>query len=91
MSYKLTGYFLLITSLAWIVINAKFYYDYNFTSRLFLVMVPDWILGLNIIFGIFGSIVGVGILKQRIKPIISTISILIIYFLLWALEFYYLM
>ena len=35
---------------------------------MFLVMVPNWILVINIIAGIIGSIVSIGILKQKIKP-----------------------
>ena len=38
-------------------------------------MVPNWILVINIIAGIIGSIVSIGILKQKIKPLISTILV----------------
>ena len=51
-------------------------------------MVPNWILVINIIAGIIGSIVSIGILKQKINPLISTIIIFITYLFLFGLEYY---
>ena len=55
---------------------------------MFLVMVPNWILVINIIAGIIGSIVSIGILKQKINPLISTIIIFITYLFLFGLQCY---
>lgn len=85
---KILGFITLTVSIIWTFINAHFYYDYNFTATLSLVMIPNWVLVLNIIFGILGSIVGLGILKQKIRAVISTIFVLIVYLLLWALVMY---
>ena len=41
---------------------------------MFLVMVPNWILVINIIAGIIGSIVSIGILKQKIKDYKASVN-----------------
>ena len=85
---KIFGIITLVISIIWLLYNLKNYYDYNYTSKLFLVMVPNWILVINIIAGIIGSIVSIGILKQKVKPFISTIIIFITYLFLFGLEYY---
>jgi hypothetical protein len=85
---KIFGIITLLVSIIWLLFYLKTYYDYNYTSKLFFVMVPNWILVINIIAGIIGSIVSIGILKQKINPLISTIIIFNTYLFLFGLECY---
>lgn len=85
---KIFGIITLLVSIIWLLFYLKTYYDYNYTSKMFLVMVPNWILVINIIAGIIGSIVSIGILKQKINPLISTIIIFITYLFLFGLQCY---
>lgn len=84
--YTIFDFTILIISIIWEIINIYFYYDYNYTGKLFLIMIPNEPLIINIMVGFWGISLGVKILKKKIqKPIRITILILILYVFLWGL------
>jgi len=85
---KIFGIITLLVSIIWLLFYLKTYYDYNYPLYPFGRLVPNWILVINIIAGIIGSIVSIGILKQKIKPLISTIIIFITYHFLFGMVVY---
>ncbi len=62
---KIIGIIILITNIAWTGHWIWLFYAYHFTGRLWLFMYPDWILILNIIFGLVGIIIGTRLIKDR--------------------------
>ena len=57
---------ILIVNLIWTGNWIWLFYSYHFTDKLWLFMYPDWILVLNIIFGLIGISIGVSLIKGKI-------------------------
>ena len=64
---KIIGIIILIINIIWTGDWIWLFYTYHFTGRLWLFMYPDWILILNIVFGMIGIIIGLRLIKERFK------------------------
>jgi hypothetical protein len=79
MKYKITGGILIVVNAYWIFNNLKLLHLYNFSDIIFSYMIPDWILVLSSLIGIFGVIIGINLFKCQIKMVKGiTISFLLI-------------
>jgi len=65
--YKIIGILILIINIIWTVDWIWLFYGYHFTGILWMYMYPDWILILNIVFGMIGIIIGMRLLKESFK------------------------
>ncbi len=63
---KIVGVIILIINIIWTGDWIWLFYAYHFTGRLWLFMYPDWILVLNIIFGLIGITIGIRLVKGKI-------------------------
>jgi hypothetical protein len=63
---KIVGVIILIINIIWTGDWILLFYAYHFTGRLWLFMYPDWILVLNIIFGLIGITIGIRLVKGKI-------------------------
>lgn len=52
------GVFIMIINSIWILKNVYFLYMYNFAGRLWLFMIPNWILMLNTFLALLGLFIG---------------------------------
>lgn len=84
----IVGIFLILFSYCWTFIHVKLFYDYHFTAKLFLVMLPDWILTLNALAGFAGMFESILVLKNKLNPFIAVIISTILFLGLGILEFY---
>lgn len=66
MKNKIFGIFILFVNLAWIVFWCSLFLSYNFTSRIWFVIIPNWLLVFNVVLGFFGVAIGVKLVKIRI-------------------------
>lgn len=55
---KISGAVLVVLNLYWIGFYVNLFYKYHYTAILFAFMLPDWLLILNVIFGIVGVYLG---------------------------------
>jgi len=62
---KVIGFVLLILDLLWISRWSWLFYAYNFTEILWLFMYPDWILILNMSFGLIGFYSAIRLVKKK--------------------------
>ena len=64
------GIILIIVNLLWTYHFAYFLYAYHFIEGiLWLFMYPDWLLIVNILIGIIGIVLGVRLIKNKLKLI----------------------
>lgn len=75
-----TGLLIFCINIWWIWDNLDLLYRYHYTSVLWLVMFPDWVLLTNAILGVMGFFIGFKVIKQkiRIKTAILTDFIILI-------------
>lgn len=64
---RIHGIIQIMTSIVFFYFHAELFYGYHFTSILYLFMVPDWILVLNMLLGIIGIFIGVNTYKSKLK------------------------
>ncbi|MBN1639357.1 MAG: hypothetical protein JW866_10335 [Ignavibacteriales bacterium] len=57
----------MIINLIWTGDWSWLFYAYHFTGRLWLFMYPDWVLILNIIFGLIGISIGMRLIIDKTK------------------------
>ena len=63
----ITGLILLFINAYWIWDNLYLLYLYHYSSILFSIMFPDWILIVNAILGLFGVIIGFKVIRKKMK------------------------
>lgn len=61
------GLIIIVVNLYWIWDNLYLLYQYRFTGILWLFMYPDWVLILNAILGLIGILIGINLVRQRMK------------------------
>jgi len=64
---RIHGIIQIVISIVFIYFHAGLFYGYNFTNILYLVMIPNWILILNMLLGIIGIFIGVKTYKGTLK------------------------
>jgi len=64
----ISGILIVLVSLCWLAFNGNLFYQYHFTSSLFYLMLPDWLLFLNILMSVAGILIGVSFLRKG-KPL----------------------
>lgn len=62
---KIVGVIILIINIIWTADWIWLFFAYHFTGKLWLFMYPDWILILNMVFGMIGMAIGIRLLKDR--------------------------
>ncbi len=65
----------------WIWDNLYLLYQYNYTGILWLFMYPEWTLILNSVLGILGIIIGIRLVRHKLKlrnGIISSVLLIIL-------------
>jgi uncharacterized membrane protein YsdA (DUF1294 family) len=75
------GLTIILIDTYWIWDNLYLLYQYNYTGILWLFMYPEWTLILNSILGILGMIIGIGLIRHKLKikkGIISTVLLIIL-------------
>ena len=66
-SHKIIGWILLIINIIWTIRSAQFLYFYHCsTGILYMFMIPDWILVLNVIIGMIGIYIGLRMIKKKL-------------------------
>jgi len=60
------GIIILVINITWTGEWIWLFYGYHFSGSLWLFMYPDWILILNIIFGLIGITIGTKLMKGKI-------------------------
>jgi hypothetical protein len=85
----ITGIFLMLFSFCWTFIHVKLFYDYHFTAKLFLIMLPDWILTFNALAGFAGMLESIFVIKNKLNPVIAIILSTILFLGLGVLDFYF--
>jgi len=63
----IVGLIIIAVNLYWIWDNLFLMYQYRFTGILWLFMYPDWVLILNAILGLLGILIGINLVRQRMK------------------------
>ncbi len=63
----IVGVIILLINLCWIYFWAELFYEYHFTNILFLIMLPNWLLVLEMIIGILGILVGMQLICNKLK------------------------
>ena len=63
----ITGLIIIFINLYWIWDNLYLLYLYHYSSVLFLIMFPDWLLILNAIFGLIGVFIGSKVIRKKMK------------------------
>ena len=66
---KVIGIALMLINLCWVYYNFRLFYRYHYTSMLFLVKIPDQVLLLNLLLGICGVLIGLGVYKNTLGAI----------------------
>ena len=64
---KLNGIIQIALSLFWVWHFGRLFYLYHFTDITFFFMYTNWTLILFIIMGLFGSIIGLLVFREKIK------------------------
>ena len=64
---KIIGLIILLINLLWTFIPLRFLYLYHFSSLLFLIMYPNWILITNLIIGVIGILIGILLLTRKMS------------------------
>ena len=64
---RIHGIIQIVISIVFIYFHAELFYGYHFSGNLYLFMIPNWILVLNILLGIIGIFIGVKTYKGTLK------------------------
>ena len=64
---RIHGIIQIVISIVFIYFQAELLYGYHFSGNLYLFMIPNWILVLNILLGIIGIFIGVKTYKGTLK------------------------
>ncbi|MBR9860039.1 hypothetical protein GYB22_04705 [bacterium] len=59
--------FFLVIHLFQLVWNGVMFYNYHFTGKLFLVLIPDWVLITEMVLAVFGMTLTISLLKNEIR------------------------
>jgi hypothetical protein len=86
-SIRIFAIILMLFSTCWGGYHIKLIYDYHFTSKLFFILLPDWILLLNIGAGFIGIYLGFLTFINKLKPILAFIISLFLFLGLGMLTF----
>jgi hypothetical protein len=86
-SIRIFAIILILFSVCWGGYHIKLFYDYHCTSKFFIIMLPDWILLLNIGAGFIGIYLGFLTLKSKLKPLFVFIMSLLLFLGLGILTF----
>ena len=89
LKYKIFSIAVFLVSLIWVITNIKLYYDYNYTAKLFMIMIPNSILIANVLIGFIALTISVFIAMRKIKPATNFI-IFTALILIWSFEFFWL-
>lgn len=74
------GITIILINSIWILKNIYFLFMYNFTNRLWIFMIPNWILILNTLLALIGIFIGFKIKSSSLKLWKGlTINILLIF------------
>jgi len=65
----ISGFIIIIVNIYLVFFNLFLLYEYHYTNKLFLLKLPDWNLIANSIFGIIGVVVGIWVIKKKLKII----------------------
>lgn len=79
---RIIGIILIVINIYWLWHNLQLTYLYYYSSVLFLTMLSDWLLTLNIVFSLIGILVAIKVLRKKIDLKKGTV----INLLLWLLE-----
>jgi len=71
----------------WFWHNLELAYLYRYSSVLFVIMLPDWLLTLNIIFSLIGIFFGIKITRKQLEIRKGILMNLLIWFLGGILNF----
>jgi len=63
----ITGLIILLINAYWIWNNLYLLYLYHYSSVLFLIMFPDWTLILNAVLGLIGTLIGIKVIRKKMK------------------------
>lgn len=84
LNYKIAGSILIIFSLIWLYRNFSIIYEYRAHPEILrLFWIPEWILWVQGIIGIFGVVAGILIIEKRMKTRIG----FLLFGLVWVLGF----
>lgn len=75
----LSGLFVVLGNGWWLWRHADRWYQQHFTDILFIVMLPDWLLVFEMVIGLAGIFIGLGMIRNRIpllKGVILATAIL---------------
>lgn len=64
----ITGALMLFINLYWIMHNVRLYRLYHYTTVLFVIMHPDWMLVANVLVGISGVFIAISVIEKRMRP-----------------------
>jgi hypothetical protein len=62
-----SGILIIGISLWWCAFNLNLFYKYHFTSSITFLILPDWLLFLNILMSVAGILIGVSFLRKGKK------------------------
>lgn len=74
----------------WLWHNLELAYLYRYSSVLFVIMLPDWLLTLNIIFSLIGIFFGIKIARKQLEIKKGILMNFLIWFLGGILNFFFL-
>ena len=80
LTLRINGIIQIVISVVFIYFHAELFYGYNYSGKLYLFMIPNWILILNMLLGIIGIFIGVKTYKGTLttwKGYLWLIAILI--------------
>ena len=84
---RIIGIILIVINMYWFWHNLELAYLYRYSSVLFLIMLPDWLLTLNIIFSLIGIFFGIKITRKQLEIRKGILINLLIWFLGGILNF----
>src|SRR5690554_7379955 len=64
---RIIGIILIVINMYWFWHNLELAYLYRYSSVLFVIMLPDWLLTLNIIFSLIGIFFGIKITRKQLE------------------------
>ncbi len=90
-SKQIVGLLIVIINTLWTVHWSLLLLAYHFTSILWLYMLPDWLLILNILIGLWGGYIGYRLIKSKISILIALtmdifiliMGLIVLYSVMW--------
>ena len=76
---KIFGFITICINVLLIFDALNLFYGYNFTPKLYLFMYPNWVLLVNVLFGIIGISISIMLYKKRVRIKLFLIVILILW------------